>query len=215
MIRTLQSLLVCIFFYVPFAAASELQEADVTSLEQVVSAFQKLPHYELFCEDKTWGSAEPIKVGAKFEQFLTKEFYRLFLWTECGQPKIPADLVDLEGATTWDIRFGFGYSGVQNEQSVIAENIRVQKARLQGSDKAAVKVLYDFGTLKDNVTTYTVIREDGQWKIDDIAPEGYASEMEELLESSKSIKTDMQNNYRAAEKRYKQEQAKKGTASKP
>jgi hypothetical protein len=36
-----------------------------------------------------------------------------------------------------------------------------------------------------------------------------------MLQHSDSIKTDMQNNYRAAEKRYQQEQTKKSAAAKP
>ena len=66
--------------------------------------------------------------------------------------------------------------------------------------------------------TYSLIREDGHWKIDDIAPKGdfvEEGDQEPFLEHSDSIKTDMQNNYRAAEERYQQEQAKKNAVSKP
>jgi hypothetical protein len=99
------------------------------------------------------------------------------------------------------------------EKSVIAENIRVQKVKLKGADKTIVKVMYDFGSLKNLVTTYILIREGGLWKIDDIAPKGDFRKDDEdydaALEHSESIKTDMQNNYNAAEKRYLEEQAKK------
>lgn len=95
---------------------------------------------------------------------------------------------------------------------MLATNIRVQPANFRGPNKAIIKVLYDFGTLKNIVTIYTLIREDGKWKIDDIVPKGdfkEGSDEEPYLQFSKSIKTEMQNNYRKAEMRYQQEQAKK------
>ena len=76
-------------------------------------------------------------------------------------------------------------------------------------------MLYDFNR-NNTVTVYTLIREDGQWKIDDISPKGDGTEMSESsLYFSDSIKTDMQNNYNAAMERYKKEQASKGVSSKP
>jgi hypothetical protein len=79
-------------------------------------------------------------------------------------------------------------------------------------------LLFDHGRLKNNNTTYTLIREDGHWKIDDIAPKGDFKPDDEdydaVLEHSDSIKTDMQNNYRAAEERYQQEQAGKSAPKK-
>ena len=188
---------------------------EIKSPEKVVGAFQKIPHYELFCEDSSWGSSEPTKVGGKFLSYLSKEFYKLFLWEVCVEPEIPPHDKSSRSGITYDFRFGFGYSGIQNEQSVITRNVRVQKPKLQGSDKAIVKVLYDFNR-NNTVTVYTLIREDGQWKIDDISPKGDGTEMSESsLYFSDSIKTDMQNNYNAAMERYKKEQASKGVSSKP
>ena len=187
---------------------------EIKSPEKIVGAFQKIPHYELFCEDSSWGSSEPTKVGGKFKSYLSKEFYKLFLWEVCVEPEIPRPDKSSRSGITDDFRFGFGYSGIQNEQSIIARNIRVQKARLQGSDKAIVKVLYDFNR-NNTVTVYTLIREDGQWKIDDISPKGDGTEMSESsLYFSDSIKTDMQKNYRKAEEHYQKEQSKKGIAPK-
>jgi hypothetical protein len=110
------------------------------------------------------------------------------------------------------IRFGTGqgYGGTYP-----ATNVRIQLVKNQGAEKAIVKVLFDLVVyaLKNLTTTYTLIREDGHWKIDDIAPKGDCRQGDEdydaVLEHSDSIKTDMQNNYRAAEERYLQEQAKK------
>jgi hypothetical protein len=69
-----------------------------------------------------------------------------------------------------------------------------------------------------NITpTYTLIRENGHLKIDDIAPKGdyvEGDDQEPFLELSDSIKTDMQNNYRAAEEKYSRDQAAKGVSGK-
>jgi hypothetical protein len=185
---------------------------EIKSPEKIVGAFQKIPHYELFCHDNTWGGTEPIKVGTKFQSFLSKDFYKLFLWSQCVEPDMPPRYTGGNGVILWDIRFGFSFTGILNEQSVITRNVRVQKPKLQGSDKAIVKVLYDFNR-NNTVTVYTLIREDGQWKIDDISPKGDGTEMSESsVYFSDSVKTDMQNNYNAAMKRYNKEQAQKGNA---
>lgn len=197
----------CVIVLQPFVAMSDPLEANPI---QVVAAFQKISHHEMFCQDETWGDYEPVRVGASFEKFYTKEFYKLFLWSQCRQPKTPPGYARY-APIHFEIRFGFSYSGLSGEKSIIAEHIRVSKPKLQGPDKASVKVLYDFGTAKNLVTIYTVIREDGQWKIDDIAPHGDFEPdndgYEPLLGHSDSIKSDMQNNYNEAEARYKQETA--------
>jgi hypothetical protein len=207
MIRIFLISMLCSILYVPVVAFGASQD-DVSTPVQVVAALQKIPHYEIFCEDETWGSTEPIKVGAKFAPYLSKNFYKLFMWSQCVEPEMPPFYVDLSNKFLWDIRFGFENGGREDME----DNVRVRPAKTKGSDKAIVKVLYDFGTLKNLVTTYTLIREDGHWKIDDIAPKGdyvEEGEQEPHLEHSDSIKTDMQNNYDAAERRYQQEKAKK------
>jgi len=214
MIRILLSALFCSILYVPVISLGASQEAELSTPTQVVAAFQKVSHHEIFCEDETWSSSEPIKVGSKFELYLSNNFYKLFMWSQCVQPKTPPGYVELTRTILWDIRFGFKNGGREDME----DNIRVHSAKTKNADKAIVKVMYDFGTLKDLVTTYTLIRENGHWKIDDIAPKGDfvdGDDQEPHLEHSNSIKTDMQNNYRAAEERYKQEQAKKSAAPKP
>jgi hypothetical protein len=211
MIRNLTCVMLLCFLAQPLMAENLPITAVVAKPEQVVSLFQKLPHYELICEDKTWGDFEPNKVGVKFATYFSDDLYKLFFWTQCGKPKSPPPHYSgLDFPILWDIRFGFPFTALLGEQSVIARNIRVQKARLQGSDKAIVKVLYDFNR-NNTVTVYTLIREDGQWKIDDISPKGDGTEMSESsLYFSESIKTDMQNNYNAAMERYNKELVIKG-----
>ena len=191
--------------------------------EQVVADFQKLPHHELFCKNATWGSSEPISVGSKFKTFYSKEFYKLFLWAQCITPlNTPPHYQDLDYNFFWDIRFGLPKHGVDNREGTIeAKAIRIQSVKFQGPSKATVKVLFNFGTLKNLPTTYTVIQEDRQWKIDDIAPSGdfvegaNEDQQDSLLKHSKSIKTEMKNNYRKAEARYLKEQSIKTSTQKP
>jgi hypothetical protein len=187
---------------------------EIKNPEKIVGVFQKIPHYELFCEDNTWGGTEPIKVGTKFQPLLSKDFYKLFVWSQCGQSRTPPRYDDLENIFLWDVRFGFSYSGILNEQSVITRNIRVQKPIFQGKNKVTVKVLFDFN-VKNTVTIYSLISEDGQWKIDDISPKGDGegdseNGRESSINFSDSIKTDMQNNYNAAMERYNKELVIKG-----
>jgi len=202
---------------VPAVSLGASQENKVPTSVQVVAAFQKLPDYEMFCEDETLANWEPVKVGAKFEPYLSKELYKLFLWSQCRYPNTPPFYGELHNLIFMDVRFGSrqGYGGTYP-----AANIRTQLVKNQGADKAIVKVMFDpvAFPLKNITTTYTLIREEGHWKIDDIAPKGdfvEEGDQEPFLEHSDSIKTDMQNNYRAAEERYQQEQAKKNAVSKP
>lgn len=216
MIRTFLIILIGVLLYEPVIALGASQDTELTTPVQVVLAFQRVPHYEMFCHVEDEGGAEPLKVGEKFKSYLSKDFYKLFLWSQCVEPEIPPHYVEIH-AIYWDIRFGsgHGYGGTYP-----VANIRIKLAK-QGIDKAIVKVLFDpvAFPLKNITTTYTLIREDGHWKIDDIAPQGDFRKDDEdydtMLEHSDSIKTDMQNNYNAAAARYEQEQSKKNAVTKP
>jgi hypothetical protein len=218
MIRIFLISLLYSFLYVPVASLAASQETELATPVQVVAAFQKLPHYEMLCLDNTWRNMSPIKIGAELESYLSKNLHKLFMWEECNVPEIPPHDETSRTGITWDIRFGLN-EALSYANTFKAGNVRVQSATNQGSSKAIVKVLFDPTSynLKNITTTYTLIREDGHWKIDDIAPKGDFKKGDEdydaVLEHSDSIKTDMQNNYRAAEERYQQEQAKKGSVS--
>jgi len=183
-------LLLGMFLFVPLIAASAPNSINTSKLEQVVSAFQKLPTHDLLCKEEAFKNWEPIKVGTIFEPYLSKEFYKLFLWTQCRNTNIPPFYSGFDNLIPWDIRFGFGYGSEVN----LGESIRVSHAKLKGSSKAIINVFFDYGTLKNITTTYTLIREDGHWKIDDIAPKGDEPNEyngDTALEHSDSIKTDM------------------------
>lgn len=194
--------------------APSTNAADRLSPEQLVAEFQKVPHYEMFCNDESRGRSEPVKVGEKFKVYLSREFYRLFLWSQCGQPEVPSHRRDEMDYFDYDIRNNMPPGNPLDDLN----SFRIKLADHKQKDKAIVNVNFKFGSTK-MFTSYTLIREDGQWKIDDIAPQADyiknpKNEKEEYandgaLDHSDSIKADMQGFYRAAEKRYQEEQAKK------
>lgn len=212
--RILLTVLLFTSLSVSFVAIGDTRNEELLNPMLVVSEFQKFQHYEIFCKSGWKGSTEPIKVGKKFESYLSKEFNKLFLWSQCVEPEFPPFYEDLNNKFLWDIRFG-NQGDIQK-----VKNIRIKPVQYQGPDKASVILIFDPTNyeLKNIVTTYTLIREDGHWKIDDIAPKGDFKEGDEnydaALKHSASIKTDMQNNYNAALERYKKEQALKGTSLK-
>jgi len=219
MSRILLTLFLWAFLLVTNSVLSAPLEAGIKRPEQLVLPFQEIPPYEFLCIDEIRGSAKPDKVGAKFTTYLSKEFYKLFLWTQCGEPEIPPRYDgQLDNMFYWDIRFG--NDGESSKPK--ATNIRLNPTKYQGSDKAIIKLIFDLGIYENITTTYTLIREDGHWKIDDIAPKGdpvtKENDGDTVLERSNSIKTDMQKNYNAALAHYNKEQAQQNTtapASKP
>lgn len=220
MIRTLLAMLLSSILLLLSVAWGATTAADSLTPETVVTAFQKLPSYELQCQDESQSGAQPVKVGSKFQFFFNKEFYEIFMWAQCAKPNVPPHYMELRDAIDWDVRYGLGQHLFGDKNTPAIKNIRIHPAKYQGTDTATVDVAFDVMTAHTwsvPFTTYTLIREDGQWKINDIAPHGDTpenSEQEPALEHSDSIKTDMLNNYRAAEERYKQEQTGKSSPKK-
>lgn len=212
MIHKLVGAIISLILLMPLVALSDDSATDTQTPEKVVVDFQKLPHHELFCEKDDWQEWDRANVGAKFKAALSKQFYKLVMWSQCAEPENPRSTTHYDRNFFWDIRYGLHDPSTRGV--IFVDNFRVQKAKYHGPDKAKVEFIFDVPNthLKNITTTYTLIREDGHWKIDDIAPHGdyeEDSEREPALEHSDSIKTDMQNNYSAAEARYKQEQVKK------
>lgn len=212
MIRKIFRGISILILLMPLVALSDTNATDNQTPEKVVSNFQKLPHNVMFCYDDSWNKKSPIEVGAKLGTYFSNELYKLFMWAQCRSSALPIFYADLDRLIFIDIRYGLARPTTRGV--IFVDNFRVQKAKYLGADKAKVDFIFDVTDtdLNNIVTTYTLIRENGKWKIDDIAPHGDRpenSEQEPALEHSDSIKTDMLNNYRAADERYKQEQANK------
>jgi hypothetical protein len=132
------------------------------------------------------------------------------MWTECVEPNTPLHYGDIRTDFSYDVRFSIPYSDLLLEKTYLAKDIHIRLIKNQGRDKAIVNVNSNYLGTK-MFTSYTLIRENGQWKIDDIAPQAdyvKGSDMD-TFDHSDSIKADMQGFYRAAVERYKQEQARK------
>lgn len=214
MMRKLFGVISGLILLMPLVALGDANVTDKQTPEKVVADFQKLPHHELFCKKNDWYEWDRINVGAKYKAALSKQFYELVMWSQCIVPLNPDSSMDYDRNFYWDIRYGLGNLLLGDPELNFAKNHRVQVAKLLGGTKAKVDLIFDVPAVgvKNIRTTYTLIREEGKWKIDDIAPHGdyeEDSEREPALEHSDSIKADMQKNYRAAEKRYQDEQTKK------
>ena len=194
---------------------------NISSPEQVVAEFQKLPRSEMFCLDESWNAGAAIPTIKKnFQSKLSKDLYKLFLWSECVEPEVPPHYGDLYNAFYYDIRFSIPViSGHKNNRPSPISDIRI--ATIKNNNPAQTIVRVDFSNKGTKMfTRYTLIQEDGSWKIDDISPQAtfvngrqpadnYGYEIADYNFSSDSIKTDMQKNYDAAMKRYTQEQGAK------
>lgn len=193
-----------VFFLCALMLASQQVVAQAVSPEQLVREFQRQTHAEMDCRGSD-GARKPQLVGPKMAGSLSHDFYKVFMRVQCDMRlSLLSNLHDLRVALPWDMRFGFtfGMMGGSELKSVLATNIRAKTLRSPTDGKALVKVLYDGLGFKDLTATYTVIREDGQWKIDDIAVKGYTTgggEPEVLVYGSKSIKAEMQATYQRAE----------------
>ena len=185
-------------------AQGQREPESIESARTPVQAFQRMPPQEVFCSVENWETGEngvPEILMPKFDKLFGKEMLRLFVWANCRKPKFP-HMLETERSFFWDFRYGT--PGKSSEGDIV--NIRVLPAKQIKDGRARVTVLYDWGTKKNLMTLYTLIREDGQWKIDDIALKGYSTEMEEYLPSSKSLKTELQAAYKRAEEKYLKDQ---------
>ena len=213
-------------FMILLSATSDADMVNITpSPEQVIANFQKLPHYEMFCKDERWRGVVPAKFDDEYQSYFSNGFYKLFFWSACGQPKIPPRYAFMENNFSYDIRFSIPYQDLYRRKTVnFAENIQIKTISNTRTDQSIIGVGFTYDGTKMS-TRYTLIREDGQWKIDDIAPRSTfvgkreasdpdGNEITEYSFSSDSIKAEMQKNYNAAMARYNKEQAQKGIAPK-
>lgn len=209
------SLFVAMLSLVSFLSQTS-NAASLTTPDQVVTEFQKLTHHELFCYDENWAGDDTLREGDKFRTYFSRELFKLFMWAQCFKPYVPPHYSELNNSLTYDIRFSIDGGNVNHSgNTIIANNIRISSAKKQGSNKAIVVVRFNYQEVKMS-TNYTLILEDGLWKIDDIAPQADSVKNKDFegWPSSDSIKAEMQKNYNAAMERYNQEQGKKGIAPK-
>lgn len=185
------------------ALPQNLESAVVEPVHEIVS----MPENEIFClaEDWTGGFNRSRPNGVvpifepKFRRLFSKEFFTLFMWIQCGKPR-DFRTINKERSYYWDFRYGIPEKSSKDDIT----NIRVLPPKKVKMNVANVIVLYDWGSKKSLSTRYTLIREDSQWKIDDIALKGYSTEMEEILPGSKSLKVELKAAFKRAEAKYQE-----------
>ena len=205
-------------------AQPEIRQEDIKEAQAVVSQMQKLPEKLMFCDTAPESRGDAALADKKsilaksfnpiYLQYFSKEFYPLFMWVQCVTPK-RFRLLHEEKGYHWDFRYGTEAMG----GSEYVKNIRVETPRATKGGKLTVQVIWDNGDIKDTWTRYTLVKENGTWKIDDIALKGFVLDIgtegtDELLPSSKSLKTELQAAYKRAEKKYNRDQAAKGSSKK-
>ena len=183
-------------------------KVDLEEVRLVVENFQKVPAHFLLCSDDRWEVNPEISIP-KIRQFLGGEMLRLFSWIQCGEPPQPSPLKK-ERSYYWDFRNGLPQAESSYSKSRV-KNLRVTQGKILSRNRAVIKAIFNFYLIEDKEmsTTYTLIREDNKWKIDDIALKGYSTEMEEILPGSKSLKTELQAAYKRAEAKYQKDQQNK------
>jgi len=187
------------------AHAAPLTPIDLAEARSLVEQFQAVPAEHMFCSARSergfrWergGDSE--RVLPELSRYFSSEMQRLFAWALCDIPKLPEPTM-AERSFNWDFRYGLSETESTSQPSR-AENVKILTPHGQKDSKIIVRVLFNF-YLTENTslqTTYTLIKENGQWKIDDIALKGYQTEEEEILPGSKSLKTELQAAYKRAE----------------
>ena len=172
-------------------------KVDLEEVRLVVENFQKVPAHFLLYSDDRWEVNPEISIP-RIRQFLGGEMLRLFSWIQCGEPPQPSPLKK-ERSYYWDFRNGLSQTESSYSKSRV-KNLRVSQGKILSRNRAVIKAIFNFYLVEDKEmsTTYTLIREDNKWKIDDIALKGYSTEAEEILPSSKSLKTELQAAYKRA-----------------
>ena len=188
-------LLVLILIAVPLFGYGKYVVAgnSVEETRIVVEKFQKIPAHILFCFHDKWDN-DTASTMPVMQSFLSNKMLRLFAWIQCETPSYLRPL-DRERSYYWDFRYGTKAQGGSDN----VKNIRIQPAQVRSGGRIMIQVLWDDGDIKDTWARYTLIHENGEWKIDDIALKGYKTEMEEFLPSTKSLKTELQATYKRAE----------------
>ena len=203
----------CVNIFISISALCSVSVLANTTPEyelSLVAEFQTISEQWPFCSNTAWERGEaPEIVIPEMRRFLSTEMLRLFVWMQCEEPRPPRPL-SADKKYYWDFRYGTAAMGGLHGVKVL----NIYELKPSSQNNKVVIVEYEYGTLKKLWTRYTLIKENGTWKIDDIALKGYETDAEELLPSSKSLKTELQAAYKRAEEKYNRDQAAKGVSGK-
>ena len=187
------------------------KEGELVDAQAKIKAFNALPSYVVFCSQSNFDLGDFNELKPILQPFFSVEFFKLFVWARCYLPNRTTE----PDGYHWDFRYGIDMVDSQSSKNKI-KNLKIFPATLLSGNRASVKTIYNFYKAEDKplITTYTLIYEEGVWKIDDIALKGFVlnkgtAEEEAVLPASKSLKADLKAAYEEAEIKYKQDQANK------
>lgn len=194
-------------------AESSRNVADLAAAQALIKAFNALPNHLVFCAQPDFESIDYNKLKPILQPFFSAEFTKVFVWAHCSAEN---RRYDPPGKYLWDFRYGLSMTESNYGDEIRVKNVKVLPAIALPRNRAQVKVTYNFYQADDEklITTYTLIVEDGTWKIDDIALKGFVlnkgTDAEEVvLPVSKSLKKELLADFEEAEIKYKQDQAAK------
>jgi hypothetical protein len=182
---------------------------DLTAAQEVVKDFNMLPNHLVFCAQTNFDLGDFNELKPILQTFFSAEFFKLFVWARCYLPNRTTE----PDGYLWDFRYGLSMTESNYGDEIRVKNVKVLPAIALPKNRAQVKVTYNFYQAENEklITTYTLIVEDGAWKIDDIALKGFVlnkgTDAEEVvLPVSKSLKKELLVDFEEAETKYKQEQ---------
>ena len=201
-----RTLLFAIILLITFSVkAASLGPDDIAEAKKQVDQLHQVSAEHMFCSARgerglRWErGGDPAQVLPEMSQYLSNEMLRLFAWAMCGKPEHPK-LELYDKAYNWDFRYGLSETESTSQPSRV-KNLKIYTPKAQNPRLILAKVSFNFYLADDATlnTAYTLIREDGLWKIDDIALKGYSSNVEEILPGSRSLKTELQAAYKRGE----------------
>ena len=196
MARYFQLFIMLLVFFSASLSERVIASPSLVPEKRIVEEFQKIPEHWPICSDANWEVDDtPGGVTRGMQRYLSTEMMRLFKWIQCDDPQ-HLNAIAQERNFSWDFRYGTPRGKGALDSIKI---IRIQPPKSVAPNRSIVVVNYENGSDKNLWTRYTLIRENGEWKIDDIALKGYSTEMEEILPSSKSLKIELQAAYKRAE----------------
>ena len=193
----------CCVLLTPIAHSAPITGNDLAEVKILVGQFNSVPAEHMFCSARgasgqIWErGGDPERVLPELTKYFSAEMLRLFKWVQCQLPAYPDSTMHGGLDYYWDFRYGLSQTDSSYAPSR-AEKVRALAPHGQRNTKILVKVLFVYAGHPCE-STYTLIKESGHWKIDDIALKGYSTEVEVFLPDTKSLKTELQAAYKRAE----------------
>jgi hypothetical protein len=172
-------LLHCILFLI-LSIGLEAYADDQQEVKQVIQSLYKEDAKTLQCHNSDGNQNKKLIVVV--EQYFTNDFMKVY------KPVC----VDLASDWVGDIRTGEPDTFPYPDSKAGFTNLKIGQPKITGN-QATIRTTYDFpdATYQEygNFTVFTMIKENGQWKIDDIELGGYDMDKYNERESMTGLKT--------------------------